>query len=138
MTDLQTAKDNLFGNTLALCRDGSVITSTKRGIAPMLEFIGGGYDLRGYSAADAVVGKAAAMLFVKAGIKEVFAKTLSKSGKSVLERHGISVTYDVLTEFIINRAKTGMCPMERAVGDTDDIERAYIILKNTVKQTAEH
>ena len=97
MTDLQIAKNNLSGHTICLCKDGKCMYSDKRGIAPMITFIVRGDDLTGYSVADTVVGKAAALLFVKCGIKSVFAKTLSEYGKNVLERYGIKFEYAILT-----------------------------------------
>ncbi len=130
MTDLQIAKNNLFGHTICLCRGGDCLYSEERGIAPMMGFIGSGIDLKGYSAADIVVGKAAALLFVKCGIRAVFARTLSQGGKKVLEHYGIACEYETLTERIINRLGTDTCPMEKAVADTDDPEEAYAILKN--------
>lgn len=130
MTDLQTAKENLAGHTICLCREGNCLYSEKKGIAPMMDFIAGGVDLRGYSVADLVVGKAAAMLFVRCGIISVFAKTLSQSGKETLEKYGIPVDYEVLTEKIINRTGTDICPMEKAVCNTEDPEEAYFLLQN--------
>ena len=136
MTDLQIAKNNLAGHTICLCRDGVCLYSESRGIAPMMNFIGGGTALAGYSVADIVVGKAAALLFVKCGIKNVFAKTLSEHGKRILELYGINYEYEVLTEAIINRAGTDICPMEKAVLNTDNPEEAYLILKNKLEQLA--
>lgn len=129
MTDLEKAVKALDGHTIALCKGENIITSDKKGISPMIGFIDDGANLRGYSAADLVVGKAAAMLFVKAGIKEVFAKNLSKSGKEYLERHGITVKYDVLTDKILNRSGDGICPMECAVSDTEDFDDGYRFIK---------
>lgn len=134
MTDLQTARNNLSGHTICLCKDGECIYSEKRGIAPMMDFIGRGVNLSGYSVADLVVGKAAALLFVKCGIKSVFAKTLSGYGKKILGLYGIDYEYEVLTEKIINRAGTDICPMEKAVINTDNPEEAYGILKNKLMQ----
>ena len=133
MTDLQTAKNNLDGHTICLCKDGKCLFSEKRGIAPMMDFIADGVDLSGYSVADLVVGKAAAMLFVKCGIKRVFAKTLSEHAKRVLELYGVDYEYQTLTEKIINRDETDICPMEKAVLGTDDVEEAYLILQNKLK-----
>ena len=96
----------------------------------MMGFIESGLDLHGYSVADVVVGKAAALLFVKCGIKEVFAKTLSEYAKRVFELYGVNYEYGILTERIINREGTDTCPMEKAVMNTDDPEEAYEILKN--------
>ena len=133
MTDLQTANNNLEGHTICLCEDGKCLFSEKHGIAPMMDFIADGVDLSGYSVADLVVGKAAAMLFVKCGIKRVFAKTLSEHAKRVLELYGVDYECETLTPKIINRDGTDICPMEKAVLGTDYIEEAYSILQNKLK-----
>lgn len=138
MTDLEVAKNNLAGHTICLCKDGNCLYSEKRGIAPMMDFIGSGASLAGYSVADLVVGKAAALLFVKCKIKSVFAKTLSNYGKKILEQYGIYYEYATLTEKIINRSGTDICPMENAVLNTDNPEEAYIILKNKLKELRSH
>ncbi len=129
MTDLQTAKENLAGHTLCLCKDGNCILGEQRGIAPMMRLIADGMDLRGYSAADTVVGKAVAFLFVKCGIRQVFAKTLSRGGQAVLAQYAVLCEYETLADKVINRAGTDMCPMEKAVWNTDNPEEAYRILK---------
>ena len=133
MSDLQSAKENLAGHSICLCRGGKLIFSDKRGISPMMGFISEGLDLEGYSVADQVVGKAAALLFVKCGIKRVFAKTLSQSGKRMLELHGVYCEYEVFTDKIINRDGTDVCPMEKAVMNTDDVEEGYLLLKNKLQ-----
>lgn len=130
MTDLQIAKNNLAGHTICLCKEGKYIHSVRRGILPIMGFIDSGVDLRGYSVADVVVGKAAALLFVRSGITHVFAGTLSGYGKEILEKYGVNYEYGILTERIINREGTDTCPMEKAVMNTDDPEEAYIILKD--------
>lgn len=99
----------------------------------MLGFIDEGTNLRGYSVADLVVGKAAAMLFVKAGLSVVFAKNLSKSGKEYLEKHEITVKCDVLTDKILNRSGDGICPMECAVSDTEDFDEGYRLIKEKLE-----
>ena len=129
MTDLQLAKTNLDGHTICLCKNGQCIFSEKRGIAPMMDFIAEGLDLNGYSVADLVVGKAAAMLFVKSGIQNVFARTLSLSGKEILEMHGVHCEYEILTDKIINRQGTDICPMEKTVLSTQDVEEGYLLLQ---------
>ncbi len=99
----------------------------------MMNFIANGVDLSGYSVADVVVGKAAALLFVRCGIKSVFAKTLSQSAKNVFELYGVAYEYETLTERIINRAGTDTCPMEKAVWDINDPDEAYSILVDKLK-----
>ena len=129
MTDLQTAIANLDGHTICLCKDGNIITDCKRGIAPMADFLAEGRNLRGYSVADLIVGRAVALLFVKAGIKEVYAKTISEGGAEVLRSRGIPYVYETLTNKIINRQGTDICPMERTVQGVDDPDEAYLRIR---------
>ena len=129
------AKERLTGSiTCVLIKDEEVITSERTGISPMLGWIAEERDLRGFSAADRVVGKAAAMLFAKAGIVSVYAGVMSSPGLEYLTAHGIRAEYGVLTEKIINRRGDGLCPMEAAVLDINDYEKGYHAL---VKRAAE-
>lgn len=134
MSNLSTAKALLEGHTLALVSGDKRLVSDKRGISPIIDFIKSGEDLSGCSAADVVVGKAAALMFVKAGIKEVFAKTLSLNAKAVLDGSGIPYVYETLTERIINRDGTDTCPMEKALTGTSDPDKAYEILLATLEK----
>lgn len=106
--------------TCVLCRGESVCTDTRRGVAPLLTWLDSQQDLQGFSAADKVVGKAAAFLYCLLGIKAVYAPVMSRAALEVLTRHGIGAHYDTLTEGIINRRKTGPCPMEAATKDISD------------------
>ena len=129
MTDWERAKTLLTGEiTCVLVKGDSTLVSTKRGIAPMIDWLGEGQRLAGFAAADRIVGKAAAMLFVKAGLSAVYAEVLSEPGKAYLEKRGIPVTYGVLTPAIINRAGDGPCPMEAAVAGIDDPEEGLLAL----------
>lgn len=127
--DLELAKASLEGKSIALARDGDIITSTLRGIGPMITFKREHKDLAGYSVADLVVGKAAAFLFIDAGIKEVYAKNISVQAKRVLKERGIYLEYEVLAEAIINREGTDLCPMEKLVKDIDDISSALPLIE---------
>ncbi len=134
MNDLTKAKESLNGHSLVLTKGNSLLLSDKRGISPVIDFIKSGADLNGYSAADVVVGKAAALMFVKAGIKEVYAKTLSKAAQAVLEENEIPYSYETLAERIINRDGTDICPMEKALLNTSDPDEAYEILIATLER----
>ena len=122
MTDLDRARAALPGHTLALCRGGEVVTSDLRGVMPMLGFLREGRDLFGFCAADRVVGRAAAMLFAKAGVRAVHAEVMSDGAAALLAAHGIDASCDVRTAAIENRQKTGLCPMESAVAGIEDID----------------
>ncbi len=135
--DTDIAKEHLDGHSICLCRDGEYFTDDGRGISPMMRFISQGRDLSGYSAADLIVGKAAAMLFVRAGIVSVYARVISEGGYEFLKAHGIVCTYDTLTERIINRQGTDICPMERTVLNIDDIEEGYKALQKKSEELRE-
>lgn len=136
MTDVERAKSELEKgeNSIALVKGETVLTSRLNGIAPLLQFISQGTDLKGFSAADKIVGKAAALLMVKAGIKEVYGVTTSVFALPVFYSHGIDFSYGQLVDGIVNRAGTGMCPMERCVVDIDDPDFAFDALKKKVEE----
>ncbi len=135
MTDLLRAKSLLVGDkTCVLVKGEKTYFSTKSGIAPMMGFISDGLDLKGFSVADKIVGKAAAMLFCLAKISCVYAAVLSKSALQVLQENNIKVEYNTLVDKIINRAGTGICPMEEAVANKTDFEAAYEKLKQKLQQ----
>ncbi len=133
-TDVGRAAEALEGHSIVLCRGQQTLISDGRGISPMLDWLAAGEDLHGFSAADMVVGRAAAMLFVLAGVVSVHARVLSRGGKEYLEKYGIPVTYGALTESIRNRTGDDICPMERAVASIDDPHEGYDAL---VKRRAE-
>lgn len=133
-TDLEIAKNAVNGHSIALVKNGETIVSDKRGIAPLVDYLSEGKTFAGFSAADLIVGKAAAMLFVKAGVKSVFAKVISSAGKTYLEKHNVDVSFGEITEKIMNRTKTDVCPMEKTVKNTDDFEQGFIALKNKLEE----
>ncbi len=130
ISDMARARSLLTGDvTCVLVHGERQWLSRQKGIAPMLGFLEAGEALAGAAAADRIVGKAAAMLFVKAGVTAVFAEVLSAAGLAFLQAHGVPVTWDTLTDHIENRAGTGICPMEETVAALDDPDCAYEALR---------
>lgn len=117
--------------TCVLCKGDIVYTSRKTGISPMLDWLEEGLEMAGCSAADRIVGKAAAMLFTLAGIREVYAQVLSQSALDYLNSQNIAVYYDLLIPCIINRRKDGICPMEYVTADISDPQEALCIIRKT-------
>lgn len=122
MNDLETAKNHLkdSNSTLVLCKGDKIIFSEEKGVSPMLNLLEEKTDLYGFSAADRVVGKAAAMLFSLAEVKEIYAEVISRPAAEFLTQAGITFSYGEMTEYIINRKGDGKCPMELAVMDISD------------------
>ena len=122
------------GYTCVLRREETVYTATERGVKPLVRWLTQGIDARGFSAADKVVGRATAYLYVLLGVKEVWAGVMSKAAAEVLTRHGITCAQDKLVENIINRAGTGICPFEEAVLDIQTPEEALTAIREKMAQ----
>lgn len=122
------------GYTCVLCKDEQVFTSRMRGVKPLLSWYDQGLDVQGFSAADKVVGKAAAFLYVLFGVREVYAQIMSSPAKMVLDTYGISNGCEEEVDAIRNRANTGYCPMETAVWNIADPEEALAAIQQKFKE----
>ena len=140
MTDIQRAKSLLTegGYTVALCRGDRVYTDTRRGVAPLLALLDSGVDLTAYSAADKVVGKAAAFLYLRLGVKTLHAGVMSVPARDLLATHGVAVTCDTLTPAIRNRAGDGYCPMETVSLPLTDPAEAENAIRAKLAQLEHH
>lgn len=118
--------------TCVLCRGDLVLTDTRRGIRPLLDLLEMTDSWNGYSAADKVVGKAAAYLYHLLGVDAVYAQVISQPAADVLQRYGIPLEYSSLVDAIRNRDGTGFCPMETAVWDIDDPTQALAAIKQVL------
>lgn len=118
------------GAALAIVNGGGELTFNEHGIKTLLSLQTG--SLTGAFVADKVVGKAAAMMLARGGAIEVYAGVISTPALEVFKNHRIICLYETLVPNIINRDKTDICPMEKAVLDVEDIEKAYeILIKKT-------
>lgn len=133
MTNLDKAKDILSSNkyTLVLVSDDDVQTDTLRGVRPLLGRYGKNFSM--YSAADKVIGKGAAFLYVLLGIKEIYAHIISKPALDVLKNNDIHVEYDLLVDNIINHNNTGFCPIEMATTNISSPDEALVAIRETLK-----
>ena len=115
-TNLEIARSILDTGafTCVLCKEDRVYISQYRGVKPLMTWLEKGTDLKDFSAADKVVGKATAMLYSLLGVRELYAGVISHAALEVLQEHNIPTSYGKLVDHIQNRAKTGLCPMESA------------------------
>ena len=139
MTNLQNARRLLDSDsyTCVVCKEEVLHTTCQRGVAPLLNWLDTGTDLRGFSAADRVVGRGAAFLYCLLGVKEVHARVMSLPAAEVLRAYGIAASADTFAEGIINRAGTGPCPFEAAVLDIRDPKEALAAIRNRRRQMQE-
>ena len=92
-----------------------------------------GADLMGYSAADKAVGAGAAMLYCLLGVRRVHGRIMSIGAVKILRTQGIETSWDILAEHILNRSKTGLCPIEAALAGTEDPEEGLRIIRRTLQ-----
>ena len=129
--ELNTARELLDGGnyTCVVCRNGLIYTAAERGVKPLVNWVDAGLNLSGFSAADRVVGRATAFLYVLLGVKEVYARVMSRPAAEVLAAHGITACPDSLVDGIINRRGDGPCPFEEAVMDISDPGEALAAIR---------
>lgn len=106
-----------------LSQNGNIYTEVKHGILPILQFLEEG-KLKDSYVADKVIGKAAAMMMVLGGVKEVETLVISEHAYQFFITHQIPIQYSEKVPYIINRKKDGMCPMEETVLHIDDLQEA--------------
>ena len=122
------------GYTCVVTKDDFCFTSKQRGVKPLLELIDSSNDCKGAVAADKVVGKAAAFLYVLLGVKAVYADVISEHAFAVLQRNGILVDYTELVPMIKNRDGSGFCPMEQATLAVTDEKIALEVIRDTLSR----
>ncbi|NLY50082.1 MAG: DUF1893 domain-containing protein [Firmicutes bacterium] len=133
--DLAKAKNLLGSASLIAVKGNQVWQREGRGIRPLFDLITAlGETLHGAVLADVVVGKAAALLAVYAGFRAVHARTLSGPALNVLKSHGVRVSYDILTERILNHDQTGFCPMEMLTHNIENPAAAYAAIATKLKE----
>ena len=74
------------------------------------------------------------MLFALAGVSEVYGEVMSREALPVLEKYCIEYGYGELTDYIVNRAGDGMCPMEKAVAGINSPADGYAALEKRLSE----
>jgi hypothetical protein len=133
LQDLETAKSRLKeGNlTLSIVKNGKVLFETvSHGVSGFLAAVEKcGNRLEKASVADRIVGKAIALLCAYAKIRAVYAVTLSKKAKTVLEENSVHHEWENLVENILGADGKSMCPFERLADEIPNPKEAYKKLK---------
>lgn len=120
--------------TLVLVLNESIYKSSEKGIKPLLQLLNSGKNYLNYSAADKIVGKAAAMLYKLLNINDIYGEVMSISAINFLEQNNIKFKYKIKTKEIINRKGTGICPMEETVLNIENPTEAKKLLEDKLKE----
>ena len=120
------------GYTCVFQAEDDLIVERSRGVSPLLTLLESGKKLQDYSAADRVVGKAAAFLYVLLSVDELFAEVISEPAREVLLAHNIPFFAEKTVPAIRNRSGDGFCPMESAVLEIQTPVEALEAIRKTL------
>ncbi len=88
--------------------------------------------LCGSMIADKVVGKGAAVLMIKGGVKRLYSHTISEGALQLFGATDIIVEYDRRVPHIINRDKSDWCPVEKLCRGVDSVDEILPLLDEFV------
>ena len=112
------------GNTLQVFEDNELVfTSNKDRLLPLLEYI---EDFAPYHREvvifDKIMGRAAALLCVKASCQEVYSPLGSQLAVKTLDKYGIKYHITKIVPYIQKANGEEMCPMEKLSIDKEPEE----------------
>ncbi len=124
------------GSTFVIIKNGEKIHNSQGiGVKPIMEVISQHPEfLQDATVLDKIIGKAAAILLIKYGVREVYGEIMSQLATEILKAHGVEFSYGKLVKNIQNRAGDDLCPLEKSVIVTDDIEKGVENIKHTIAQ----
>lgn len=129
MTNLEIVKERLYSNNASLVvlyKDGTCKEYYNRRVEDIVSILKSDKNaLKGATIADKVIGKVAGSILTIAGVKEIYADTISKIAIPVLRENNVEYEYNNKVEFIQNNDKTGMCPMENKFKSEKDLINIY-------------
>lgn len=102
----------------------------------MLDLFDTGRDFSSFCAADKVVGRGAAFIYLLLGVKELYVGVISEAALEILENAGIRVTFSRLVPRILNRTGDGFCPIESCVMNIGDSQEALVAIKEKLSELA--
>lgn len=131
MTDnnIEIVKKRLNDTSASLVvmnKNGEIREFYNRRVIDIVSLIKSGENfLDGAIIADKVIGKVASALLVLAGVKEIYARTISEYAIEVLENNNIKYSFGNRVDYIINNDKSGMCPMENKFKNEKNLKVIY-------------
>ncbi|OOB80538.1 MAG: hypothetical protein BEN19_04385 [Epulopiscium sp. Nuni2H_MBin003] len=105
------------------------------GVKPIMKIINYNPEIiNGAVVADKVIGKAAAMLLCKFKARYVCGILMSRTAIQILKSYNVEYKYENLVDTIKNRTNDDLCPLEKCVANTNDIDEGIINIKNTIAE----
>jgi hypothetical protein len=90
-------------------------------------------ELKGATVVDKIVGRAAALLAVLGEVEQVITPLASETAKETLAAAGVLLYAEKSIPYIINRDRTGLCPMEKLAGECWTPQELFDRLTDIIK-----
>ena len=104
--------------SLLVYNHGELTDYHQRGVRDLLMLVQDEPErLQGAIVADKMIGKASAALIVLGGVEEVHTNIICTPAKELLQSAGIQLFFAEEVPYIINRAKTGQCPLDSRLSE---------------------
>ncbi|MFI3289064.1 MAG: DUF1893 domain-containing protein [Rikenellaceae bacterium] len=122
----------------AVVANGDDVRSfTQQGVADLYDLLKSDPKfLEGALVADKIVGKGAAALLIKGGVKKVYANTISDGALALFfNESDIIVTYNEKVPYIKNQTKKGWCPLEELCKEETTVETILPKIDSFIKES---
>jgi len=121
---------NEQGLSLLVFNRDSLTTHANRGIQDLLQLISEQPErLKGAVVADKIIGKSAAAIMIVGGVKQVHTNIICTPARELFEANGVQVFANEEVPMIMNRNRSGMCPMDTQINEVESVEECVAILQ---------
>lgn len=119
-----------------LLREGKILHIERgRGVSPLLAIYRKfGKKMAGGEIVDKVIGRAAAAIAINGKVKYVHGEVVSSDAVEFLKKHNIRVSWNLKVPRILNRTRTGLCPLEKSVEGITDPVKAQKALEAKIRE----
>lgn len=123
------------GCSCAIAQNDRLTLCNRRGVIDLYSLLQAApAELQGAMVADKVIGKGAAALMALGGVKEVYADVISRPALALLGDYDIPVTCIRTVPNIINRAGTGICPVEQLCSQCNTAAECLPLIENFINR----
>ena len=135
MDDSLAAKKILDeGNMCVLCYNGMVFTNNKKGVLPLIEFLDSNFDFSMFSSAKDYIDLQEAILYLKLGIKNIYARKLTKEAKKLFDDSNFTYHY---SELVDSTCDSYEYKFYEVIKDIEDIDLKIKLLKEKLEELKE-
>ena len=122
------------GAAVVVAKSGVIVAEERgRGLKPLVRLLDDG-KLGGALVVDKVIGRAAAAICAVGGTKKVVTPLAGAGAEKLLAERGITLLARRTVPLVLNRDKSGSCPMEAAVKDLDDPAKMLEAIRTTMEK----